>query len=116
MQCSLRSHCCAAVDSSWWRTAVWYARRKHISTCVYQTEENRRRAQELLDRNAESNRKAEQKRKGKEKEREREKMMMQNGTLNTEGNAASNAAGPSSSSSSSSYYYKDYVAPLVLEE
>lgn len=82
------------VDSSWWRTAVWYARRKHISQCRLQTEENRARAQELLDRNAQSNRRAEQKRKDREKDSMKELP---------------------SQSSSSSYYYKDYVAPVVLE-
>lgn len=93
------------MDSSWWRTAVWYARRKHISQCQLQTEDNRARAQELLDRNAESNRRAEQKRKDREKEgREKELrriaiVMKQGGDITT----------------SPLYHYMDYIAPEVLE-
>lgn len=94
------------MDAAWWRTAVWYARRKHISQCTLQTEENRARAQELLDRNAQSNRRAEQKRKGKEKEK-----AAVTGTHASIPSLSSSNEGPGPS-----YYYKDYVAPILLEE
>lgn len=97
------------MDAAWWRTAVWYARRKHISQCTLQTEENRARAQELLDRNAQSNRRAEQKRKGKEKEKA---AAITHASLASVSSSEGSGAAPGPSY----YYYKDYVAPVLLEE
>ena len=89
------------VESSYWRTAVWYARRKHIANCTLQTEDNRAQAQALLDRNAESNRRAEQKRKGKEKEaKEQQQQQQQQLAIN------------GGSSGTTPFHYKDWVAPL----
>jgi len=84
------------VEAAYWRTAVWYARRKHIANCTLQTPDNRAQAQALLDRNAESNRRAEQKRKGKEKEhKEKEQLLLNSNNDNT------------------AFHYKDWVAPLT---
>lgn len=41
-----------------WRARTWCSRRKHMATCMRQTEHTRSMAQALLDANADSNRKA----------------------------------------------------------